>query len=86
MGKSLVFCFLSVTNFTFTYSESSYEIVISQSMNSLIHIQHDYTACVNTVTGVDKGRPGGPAPAPNCRAEKTFFVKIEGLLELVVLN
>ena len=84
MGKSFVSCFLSVTNFTFTYSESSYEIVISQSMNSLIHIQHDYTACVNTVTGVDKGRPG--SPPPNCRAEKTFFVKIEGLLELVVLN
>jgi len=49
MSKSLVSCFLSVTNFTFTYSESSYEIVISQSMNSLIHIQHDYTACVNNV-------------------------------------
>ena len=30
-------------------SGSSYEIVISQSMNSLIHIQHDYTACVNNV-------------------------------------
>ena len=49
MGKSLVSCFLSVTNFIFTYSENSYEIVISQSMNSLIHIQHDYTACVNNI-------------------------------------
>ena len=35
--------------------------------------------------GVDKGGRGGPAP-PNCRAEKIFFVKIEGLLEPVVLN
>jgi len=35
-------------------------------------------------TGVDKG---GPGPPPlNCRAEKIFFVKIEGLLEPVVLN
>ena len=35
-------------------------------------------------TGVDKGG-GGPRP-PNCRAEKIFFGKIEGLLEPVVLN
>ena len=36
-------------------------------------------------TGVDKGGARGPRP-PNCRAEKNFFVKIEGLLEPVVLN
>jgi len=32
-----------------------------------------------------QGGLGGPVP-PNCRAEKNFFVKIEGLLEPVVLN
>jgi len=44
------------------------------------------TGTVPVVTGVDKGGgPGGPAPPPNGRA-RFFFVKIEGLLEPVVLN
>jgi len=36
-------------------------------------------------TGVDKGGQGAQPP-PNCWAEKNFFVKIEGLLEPVVLD
>jgi len=44
----------------------------------------DALICYKLSTGVDKGGPGGPGP-PNCRAE-IFFVKIEGLLEPVVLN
>jgi len=41
------------------------------------------TGTVPVVTGVDKAGPGGPAPQwPG----KIFFVKIEGLLEPVVLN
>jgi len=36
-------------------------------------------------TGVDKGGPGGLGPPPMA-GEKFFFVKIEGLLEPVVLN
>jgi len=35
-------------------------------------------------TGVDKGGPGGPDPP--MAEQKIFFVKIEGLLEPVVLN
>ena len=36
-------------------------------------------------TGVDNGGPGGPAP-PIAGEKIDFFVKIEGLLEPVVLN
>ena len=35
-------------------------------------------------TGVDKGGAGGPGPP--VAGQKNFFVKIEGLLEPVVLN
>ena len=41
--------------------------------------------CGCRLTGVDKGAQGAQPPL-NCRAEKNFFVKIEGLLEPVVLN
>ena len=42
---------------------------------------------VDIGTGVDKGGGRGPRPPPpNGRAKKIFFVKIEGLLEPVVLN
>ena len=37
------------------------------------------------LTGVDKGGPRGPRP-PQWPGKKIFFVKIEGLLEPVVLN
>ena len=37
-----------------------------------------------TDTGVDKKGPGGPAP--QLPGKKEFFVKIDGLLEPVVLN
>jgi len=44
-----------------------------------------YKKCVTTTTGV--GRQGGPrGPGPPMAGPQIFFVKIEGLLEPVVLN
>jgi len=40
---------------------------------------------VPVATVVDKGGPGGPGP-PIAGHKRIFFVKIEGLLEPVVLN
>jgi len=38
-------------------------------------LQHFAAKIASHNTGVDKGCPGGPAPPPNCRAEKIFWLK-----------
>ena len=65
--------------FSCSFSGPSSQILVFHHLFMLV-VRRLFVCCVS-ITGVDKGSPG-----PQWPGKKFFFVKIEGLLEPVVLN